>query len=291
MQPVPIWARVAAVVVGALTAIFTIATVIFGAAALLSVNAELDRTSSFTVGSAPHLTVDAEFGSVTVVAGPDGRIDVDDRRSATSITRAGAGPALAATDVTATREGDAITVTQSTRPLQPLSTDREATITVRVPVHTNVDVLGVSHVVLEGIDGVVQAHGTGGTTLRDVVLRGTSTFNLGAGDVVMQNVTVSGRAEVIARTGEIRFDGRLAPGGSALDIDSSVGDVTVALPHPTDARAAISTQVGRFTADPAWQFIPDQDVNTRGWAADLGPSPTGTVTIRAALGGVHFEMR
>ena len=291
MAPVPVWAKALALVVAATTAPVMALLVLATGLTIASTSATVHRTTTFDVGAAPRLQVDSRFVHVTIEAGPDGRIVVDHRESAGSLTRAGAAAALGQTAVHATRQGDLVTVGETAGPYRLFALSRDSTITIRVPVHTDLD-LAPGALDVRGIDGTVQVRGSvGSVTRRQVTLRGASTLVPNAGDRDMRDVRVAGSAVVRTGTGHVRFDGTLAPGGSSLDVDTTRGDVRIALPRPTDARAAVATQLGELHADPAWGFLPDSAESPRRWTADLGPDPTGTVTVRAALGSVEFTVR
>jgi hypothetical protein len=280
-----------AVVAAIATALAVVPTVVLGAVALASTIAEVKRTTSFDVGTTPRVQVDARFASVAIVAARDGRIVVVDQRAAGSITRASAAAALRQMSVDVSRQGDQVLVRQVAPLFAAPVIQRNSIITVEVPARTNVDVGNVGDLRIQGIDGVVHFQGSGSAELRDVTLRGASTLDAPVGQLRMTNVTVAGSAVVTKVVGGVAFDGQLAPGGSSLDIEANTGDVMVSLPRPTDARAEITTQVGDFRSDGAWLFTPDQVASPRRWTADLGPDPTGTVTVRTTVGRVAFASR
>jgi hypothetical protein len=280
-----------AVVAAIATGLAVVPTVVLGAVALASTVAQVKRTTSFDVGAAPRLQVDARFGTVAIVAARDGRIVVTDQRAAGAITRAGAAAAVSQMAVDVRREGDLVLVRQVAPLFGAPAIQRNSIITIEAPARTDLDVGNVGDLRIQGIDGAVQLQGSGTVELRDVTLRGASTLVAPVGNVVMANVTVAGSAVVTKVVGGVRFDGQLAPGGSSLDIEDNTGNVTVALPTPTDARATVATQVGDFSTDGTWLFTPDQVANPRRWTADLGPNPTGTVTVRTTVGRVAFAGR
>jgi hypothetical protein len=287
-EPVPTWARVTALIAAILTALAVVPTVVVSAVTLASTVAQIKRTTSFEVGPTPRLQVDARFGSVAIVAASDGRIVVVDQRAAGSITRANAAAAIHQMAVDVSRQGDVVLVHQAGPLFVAPVIQRNSIITIQVPAHTDVDVGNVGDLRIQGIDGTVHFQGSGSAELRDVTLRGASTLDAPIGQVRMTNVTVAGSTVVTKVVGEVTFDGQLAPGGSSLDIEANAGNVAVTLPGPTDARAAITTQLGDFRTDGTWLFTPDQVANPRRWTADLGPNPTGTVTVRTTLGRVVF---
>jgi hypothetical protein len=290
-EPIPTWARAIAIVVAVVTGLILIPTVVLGALSLASTVGQVERTTTLDVGPAPRLRVEAPFGSVAIVLGRDDRIVVRDRRSSGTITRAAAAAVLRQIAADVSRRGDLVLIRQSAAPFTAPELSRDSSITIEVPMRTDVDVRGVTTLRIQGIDGAVHFQGSGQVDLTDVTLRDGSRLDNSFGDVVMSDVTVAGRVVVTKSIGAVRFGGQLAPGGSSLDIENHTGDVTVVLPRPTDARAVVSTQVGNFRADGTFLFTPDRVVNPRRWTADLGPSPTGTVTVRTSLGSVAFRSR
>jgi hypothetical protein len=288
-MPVPVWAKALALLVAVATAPVMALLVLATAVVLPTTIATSERTTSLDVGAAPRLRVDSPVGFLRIVAGPDRRVVVDDQESATGLTRAAAGGTVRQAAVSVGRQGDVVTVSQAAGPRVVLA-PRYSSITIRVPIHTDLDVRQ-SGVEIQGIDGNVRIQGAGSVTLRDVTLRGASTVDVSAGYVELDRVEVAGSAMVRSAQGSVEFDGTLAPGGSSLDVDVASGGARIVLPRPTDARAAVATQFGELQADPAWGFKPDSAVRPRHWTADLGPDPTGTVTVRSGVGTVEFDVK
>lgn len=290
-EPIPGWARFFAIVVAVLTALLVVPMVALGAVAVAATVAQIQRTTSVDVGPLPHLRVDARFGSVAIEAGREGRIVVEERLSAGSITRAAAGAALAQMAVAVGHQGDQVDVRQPSPSFVSPTINRNSEIAIQVPTRTDVTVANVGDVRIQGVDGVVSFHGPGSLELRDVTLRGSSTLDASVGEVTMTNVTVAGSATVTKTIGTVMFDGQLAPGGSSLVIHDDAGDVTVTLPQPTDARAVVSTPPNEFHTNGSWLFAPDTVTAPQHWTADLGPNPTGTVSVRTYIGSVSFLSR
>jgi hypothetical protein len=291
VEPVPLWARLVAVLVAAATVPVLVFLVAAAAVALAAVNATVHRTESFAVGESPRLEIDARLSDVTIESGQAGRIVVEDKHDASTISRAGAAAAARDVGVRTRRDGDAVLIEQSVPTLQFAVTERSGSITVQVPARVHLDVTRAGTLRVRGVDGIVNVRSAGMTELRDTTLRSASSLNLPIGDLTMRNVTVSGGVTVTKRVGDVQFDGTMTPGGSSLDIDAGAGAVTIALPRPTDARAAVATQVGTFTADPSWGFASAGPGAPRRWSADLGPDPRGTVTVRTTLGDVDLRVR
>lgn len=292
MAPVPVWAKLLAVLVGAMTVPTMVGLVVASAASLASTSASRTNRTSFDVSGPVRVQVDAPPASIHIVPGPDGSVVVEQHQEVNALTRANVARALRETGVNASVQGGVVSVTQAEDlPFRPFAFSHDSAVTIHVPVHTDLDIRGQSDVDIRGIDGVVHLGGWGAATLREVTLRGSSVLDLAAGDIDMRDVRAAGTVAVRSRTGDVRFDGTLEPGGSSLDVDAMAGGATILLPRPTDARAAISTQVGDLAPDPAWGFTPDTSVGATRWVADLGPNPTGTVTVRAPLGRVTFGVR
>jgi hypothetical protein len=294
---VPVWAKLLAVLVAAATVPLLALMPFAGALVLNGTNADLHRVTSFDVGQAPRLQVDARFGWVVIEAGSDGRVVVDERQSADGLTRAAAAAALRRTAVRTSRRGDLVVVGQDDIAFPMAAFSRDSVVTIRVPVHTDLDV-SHTNVQVQGIDGTIAIRDSWPVRLRSVVLRGTSTIDVPHDDVdirevTMREVTVTGATTVTAGQSTVWFDGSLTPGGSSLDI-TTMGVATVTLPRPTDARATVVAPTQDLRADPAWGFASDpphtQDPQELlRWTADLGPDPRGTVTVHG--GYVQFDVR
>jgi hypothetical protein len=292
MEPIPVWARVAGVVAAALATPLLVLLVMAGTLTALLTTASVHRTLSFPVGDAPHLTLDAQLGTLLLETGAPGLVSVDDRHSAGAITRAAAGAAVGRMQLEAVQRGDDLRVRETTPLLEVSTVQRDTVLTVRVPPHTDLDLRALGDVEIDRVDGRIHIGAVAGTaTLRDVTLRGGSTIEDAVGGVRLQRATVAGSVSVRGGVGGVDFDGLLAPGGSSLSVLGGAGDVRITLPRPTDARATVATQAGELDADPAWHFTPDQLGAAHRWSADLGPNPTGSVTVRTTLGGVSFRVR
>ena len=289
MAPVPVWARLVAVLVAIATVPLTVLLVVAIAITLTWTNADLDRTTTFAVAQAPTLHVNGGLGRVIIEAGQDGSVVVEDQQSVEAMTRAFAVRVLRQTAVRTSRDGDSITVDQVDPDFHDLGFSRDPVVTIRVPVHTALDISDAT-VEVHGIDGSVHYRGSGNVVIRNTVLRGTSTLELAGGDVDLRDVTVAGNATLVNTFGSVAFAGSLAPGGSTLHIRSD-NRATVALPRPTDAHAVITTPF--LQADPAWGIAVDANqapYPARTWTLDLGPDPTGSLTVEANS-VVEFDVR
>jgi hypothetical protein len=292
MKPVPGWARACGIATAVLATPLLVLLVAGGAISAAVTVATLHRTASYTVGVAPRVELDAQLATVVVEAGAAGLIAIDERYSAGTVTRAGAGAAVGRMRLEAVQRGDVVSLRERSQLFEVSTTERNAVLTVRVPVHTDLNLTTLGDVEIGGVDGRLDIGGAAGkVTLRDVRLGGGSAIDSRLGDVDLVRATVAGGVRITTGIGHVRFDGTLTPGGSSLSVRDGGGDVSVTLPRPTDARATVATQGGTLHADPAWHFVPDQLAAPNRWSADLGPSPTGTVTIATNIGNVDFGIR
>ncbi len=292
MEPIPGWARAWGIAVAALAAPLLVLLVIASVMTAATTIATVHRTASYTVGDSPRLTLDVQPATVVVESGSPGLITIDDQHSASTITRAGAGAAVSRMSLSTTQRGDELRVRESSPLFEAATTQRSAILRVRVPPHTDLDLTTLGDVEIQGVDARVHVGGgAGDVTLRDVTLRGDSTIGEALGDVRLERTTVAGSLSITSRAGQVRFDGTLAPGGSSLTVLGGTGDVSITLPRPTDARAVVATQLGDLHADPAWHFVPDQLGASHRWSADLGPNPTGSLTVGTSVGTISFGVR
>jgi len=290
MEPIPVYARVLGTFLGIVAVPVLVFGVLAGTSSVLATTAQVQRTTTYDVGDAPVLRLDVQHSDVVVEAGADGRIVVDYEHSASSITRAAAGWAVNQTRVSMSHEANEVSVreTSSLNPIVPLN--RSAELRVQVPARTDLDITCFGNLTVGRLDGNVRIRGRKGTTLRHVLLRNSSTVDGGPGTVQLDDVTVSGTASVKSRAGDILFSGSLAPGRNALNIDAGrQSNVSITLPHPTDARAIVATSTGNLNADPIWHFNPTRGPLTSTWSADLSANPSSAINVTTDQGNISFR--
>lgn len=271
IEPIPAYARV----IGGMLALVAVLTVgfclVLGTASAAVTIASVHHTATYTVGAGPHVRVDVQYGDLIVEAGRDGRVVVDDQRNAGSITRAAAGATANQTRVAVNGQANEVDIREASPIFQLVSLSRSAQLTLQVPAHTDLDVTSLGNVKVSGIDGNVRIEGS---------------------DVRLVDMTVSGNASLKSTGGTLAFSGSLNAGGTNLRIDGGrFSNVAIKLPHPTDARATVTTRTGSLNPDPIWHFSSVQSSPSRSWTADLGPNPTGTVNVTTDEGSVDFGLR
>jgi hypothetical protein len=290
MTGVPAHVRVLGWLAGVFSVLLLVSVMATGAVMANAVTAAGQNVRTFSVGSQPTVEVNTTVGDVEVRAGPSGRVDVEERWSASSLTRASAEAELRAVQGDMGQQGDLVQVRLSGLSLTPWAFNRSSSVRVTIPQGTTLRVTADSaEVRLSGLAGAVQVIDRGGVvSLESSRLTGDSQLHSRFGELRLDSVTVAGHTSLSSDFGHIAFTGSLAPGGSALDIHDGAGEVTVMLPRPTDARARVAIQSGSFSADPAWGFEVVSAGGARTAVADLGASPSGSVFVSMGTGAVSF---
>jgi hypothetical protein len=256
------------------------------------VTATGDSVRSFTVGTQPTVEVDAGSGLVEVERGDPGRVDVEQRWSVSSLIRAAAQGAQSEMRGETHQEGERVLVRLSSISLRPWTFSHSSSARIKVPAGSALRIRADSAAIqLRDVAGSVQiSDRTGSVKLRETALAGDSEVRTDFGEVSLESVTVSGHTTLSAGAGRTAFRGSLAPGGSALEIHDGRGAVDIALPQPTDARARVSIQAGYFDPDPGWRFQVQSTNGGRTATADLGPEPSGSVSVTLGEGSVRFRV-
>lgn len=296
MEPLPAYARVLGTLLAIIAVPGLVVAVLAGTVSAAVTTAHVHRVTAYAVGDSPRVRLDVRYAEVFVEVGDSGRIVVDDSHGAGSITRAGASTAASQTQVSVSRQGNEVSVTE-TSPLFGLVTlNRSARLTVYVPVHTDLDVASVGLVTVAGVDGNMQIHNSyARTSLHHVSIRGNSIIDGGFGDVELEDATVSGSVTLRSTIGDVLFAGSLASGPTTLNVEAAGNSrVSITLPYPTDARATITTIAGRLNANPIWHFtaVPSGNPSRQTlWTADLGSNPSGGVHVTTERGNIDFSAR
>lgn len=279
-------------VLGGLAGVFSVLLVLsLAAGAALtanSVTASGVSQRSFSVGSKPTVEVTTSVGEVEARSGPGGRVDVEERWSASSLTRATAAAALREVKGDLRQQGDVVRVTLGRLNVTPWTFNRSSSVRVTVPEGTTLRVVAdTAEVRLVNLSGTAQVFDRGGRIAVDSSrLTGDSQFHNRFGQLQLTSVSIAGHTTLDSDFGRIDFNGSLAPGGSTLDVREGAGEVELLLPQPTDARARISVESGAFDADPAWGFQVVSAAGSRTATADLGSNPSGSVFVSVGAGHV-----
>ena len=293
MSPVPGYVRLLALLTGAVSVLWILTVLAAGAAFLARVTATVDQRHSFSVGERPAVSLHFERTTLAVEPGPAGRVELEERLSAASLTRQGALAALGRMETAAARAGDRLDIRFSAPFVDGVALDRHSALTLRVPVETDLELTGWwGRVEVRELAGRLRLHSqAGSSSLEGTTLAAGSDLSAEAGELRLERVTVGGDTSLTVRSGDLRFSGSLAPGGTRLDVQVDGGHASVSLPYPTDARADVAVQAGAFRADDTWHFATSTGRSGERATADLGPSPRGLVTVRVQSGEAEFLVR
>jgi hypothetical protein len=291
MSGVPTAVRVLGWGAAVLSVLLVVSVVGTSAVTANAVTASGVSARSFSVGSQPTVEVNTTVGEVEARSGPAGLVEVEERWSASSITRAAAAAELKAVQGDVRQQGDLVQVRLGGFNLAPWAFNRSSSVRVIVPQGTTLRVTASSaEVRLSGLSGTLRVIDHGGRVALDSSrLSGDSQIDNRFGELELESVTVAGHTTLSSEFGRIAYRGSLEPGGSTLDVRNTAGEVDLKLPQPTDARARVVVESGSFSADPAWGFQVASSAGSRTGTADLGSNPSGSVYVSVRAGHVSFE--
>ena len=106
-----------------------------------------------------------------------------------------------------------------------------------------------------------------------------------SGTITLSQVSLARNSSVSTNSGDIRFDGGIAPNGS-YQFQSESGSVDVTLPPDTSFHAAVTTKSGSFNSD-----FPEVNSQPSGGnvAGDVGNSPLANVMIKTDSGSINLN--
>ena len=106
-----------------------------------------------------------------------------------------------------------------------------------------------------------------------------------SGTITLSQVSLARNSSVSTNSGDIRFDGGIAPNGS-YQFQSESGSVDVTLPPDTSFHAAVTTKSGSFNSD-----FPEVNSQPSGGnvAGDVGNSPLANVIIKTDSGSINLN--
>jgi hypothetical protein len=238
-----------------------------------AVTTTINRT--FTVASAPAITVNVSAGNVTIRQAGTGQVTIRATKNVRGTQGDAAQRALAGIPVEFSQSGNAITVRSQ---FASNWTDgglgqRSVDLLITVPEGSTIrSTLGAGTTDISGVAGVLHVNtGAGTITARDLTFLSASRFETGTG-----NVTVAGR---------------LAP-GAALDLHVGAGNASVSLPADTPAQLDAAAAVGNVSVS-GWPAVTIVRSGVTGQTASgpLGENATGSVTLRVGTGNISVTAR
>lgn len=267
----PFWAQLLAVFAAFPAVVFALVATTLITGFIDGVSADRTTHSSEALTSGQVVQVEVGTGGVSVVAGPDGQVSVDDRVTVRAPTRDLARRVLdtyAGSRLERSPEGIRVLVSG---PPGGFAVSRSSEVVVHVPAAARV-IVNVA---------------TGGAQVRG--LSGDLDLSTATGGFEVRDLTVSGHVRISARTGGIDIGGATRMAGGTLDLTAESGGINVHLPGNTNARYDLSTATGAIE-------VRGSD-GTKRTASGVGQTLTGTlgdgsgglIRARASAGGIEVN--
>jgi hypothetical protein len=116
-------------------------------------------------------------------------------------------------------------------------------------------------------------------------VNGQLNLNSDSGTITLSQVYLAGNSSVSTNSGDIGFDGGIAPNGS-YQFQSGSGSVDVTLPPDTSFHAAVTPNSGSFNSD-----FPEVHSQPSGGTidGDVGNSPSANVMIKTDSGSINLN--
>lgn len=261
-----------AVVLLGLLACALVGGLIMGIALKLAneVSASVTSTQMFTVAGVPSLDIHNASGSLSVLTGAPGSVSVEMTRTARDSSQSAARTDLDKIAVTASQDGNRITVTSDFQDESFFATSSAVNLRIVVPPTANIaaDVTAGDFRV-DGVSGLIELTG-------------------GAGNATLRNVSPADGSRIHVATGSVTVQGSVPPGAS-IDIAVNTGDVTLKLPADTRTRLDARTTIGDIHIN-GWQVQPTRTNRVGAMTNDiLGAQPEGTIHIRVDSGDISVS--
>jgi hypothetical protein len=213
-------------------------------------------------------------GDVLVVVGSEGEVRLEANQSVRTLPWQRPEHALSQDAVRIVQDGDEITVDVTSGVNLRDLWFRRVDLVITVPPAADLDVdTGFGALEVRRLTGRVRAVvPLGSTRLSGVQLTGSSTLASG--------------------TGDIRFDGSLAP-ATTLHIENSAGNVRITLPVEAGTLLDAATEWSTISVE-GWSVRLERDGPSWTASGSLGVTETGspaTLRVRVAFGGIAIESR
>jgi hypothetical protein len=264
-----------------------------GALALLAYTtpaASATSTQAFSVTGTPSVIVHAQAGSVSVVTGNADQVTMHATRSARAISSGLAQRALAAIHITATQDGNIITIEETRQSLDfwPGFIWRNVQIDLTVPRTTNLTAtLNAGSLTADNLQGAAIVTANAGSIEFNNAQLSDASLHSDAGSITLSQVALSGSAHLSANAGSIELQGALAP-HTTLDVGANAGSVSLTLPASTSAHLEATTNAGSISVE-GWPITVQRDLARSSASGDLVPNPTGSITIHSNAGSISVS--
>lgn len=232
---------------------------------------EATATASQTlaVSGTPTLDVTNTAGSITVVPGRAGEVQIAYTKRAHDVSQTDARRAVNAIELTISQAGNAITVivrSPNTASMEAFRGQHTVDITLTLPAASNLQLRLAA----------------GRVDVRDVT--GSLTANVQAGNVNLTGVSLADDNTVRVGAGNVTFDGALLV-GSTLDVHVATGNTDVTLPPNAATHIAAVTSMGDVTIS-GWPITPIHSGTGATATGDTTLKPTSTLTIHTDTGRI-----
>jgi hypothetical protein len=231
-------------------------------------------TKTFAVSDRPTLVIHDPAGNVSLVPGSTNEVRIEATKHVSEPFGGDAKRTLSAITVRMTQSGNTITVAVQLPSQRDVGVggDRSVDLSITTPPSSNLNAdVGASNLTIGAITGQL-------------------TITAAAGNVSATGVTLTGASRIVATASNITFEGSLSDGAS-LDIHTRAGDVALRLPSQTPAHLSAHVGVGSMTVS-GWPIaVTHSGAAGASAAGDLGPNPTGTITISVDSGTATIEAR
>jgi hypothetical protein len=223
----------------------------------------------FKVGAAPVLTVDNFAGSVTVLGGGDGEIQV-------VAIKKGPGGDLDRIQIDMNERGDGLEI-KTRKPSSVHNASVQLEITVPAGTHLETHT-GAGSIEVRYINGDVKAHtGAGSVTLVDVT--GELEIDTGAGSIQVRGATSPVRLETGA--GSIDYQG--TPRGTS-SFETGTGSIELRLPPDLNVVVDLSTGTGSIDVD----YAVDGRVTKQRVKGTIGSGSQGDINAHTGAGSIDL---
>jgi hypothetical protein len=272
-EPIPVWVKLVAVLVALPTLVFSILVTIAVTGLIDGVTADNTSHSSATLAAGQAVQVDVSQSGVSVVAGPDGQVSLDDFTSVRAPTRALAHRALDANASRLEQTPTGVHVIVSGSPFGIGISRSARDVVVHVPASAPVKVtVAAGGADISGLSGDLDlAAQTGGFSLR--------------------NMTISGQVRASARTGGIAVGRGTRMAGGTLDLTAGSGGIDVQLPADTNARYDLSAGAGGIDVVLPGAIERSAAGSNKSLSGVLGDGSGGQIRAHTATGGVSLQVR
>ncbi len=272
------------------------------ASALLTHEVTTSRT--VTVGSAPRLVLTSQVGSVHVVDGPEGRIQVVMRQRVLEGNNH-----LMPVHFDLSPDGNTLTITSNQGPgvnVNFFDYDTGVNFTISVPSQTALDIHTDSgDITSQGITGqmtlttssgnVTTDGGSGQITLAsssgDISASNVSghlQLSTSSGDIRATNASATSDSTFHTDSGDITYHGTLAPSAS-FGFDTSSGDVSLTLPSSSSFQIRASTDSGSIDSEFSTVSVLSGDGSGAVANGTVGSPPYAQISIQVSSGDIHLR--